>query len=176
MLLASQNLLQCIYNSSVGVVQRYAPKKVDEWDESFDPKGWWISTKFPGTRVYWNGKLLKTKYGKVIDAPSDLLLKLPAVPLEGVLQENSWKTPIFRVFDAPAQLDMTYEARMEMIRKTIPKDTENIRVIESRVCRGREDLKQQMQEEGGIILRKPRSYYHDPSSFMRATVRRNNKL
>ncbi|WP_027855873.1 DNA ligase [Marinobacterium jannaschii] len=79
-----------------------------------------VSEKLDGVRAYWDGKLLRSRSGRVIQAPDWFLAGLPEVPLDGELwagrgnfetvsaasrrrnSERDWWDIRFMVFDMPA--------------------------------------------------------------------------
>ena len=53
---------------------------------SMDPKGWWLSEKFDGVRVYWDGNTLFSRVGREIKVPKEWADQLPkGVALDGEL-------------------------------------------------------------------------------------------
>ena len=55
------------------------------WDEDRDPTGWWITEKFDGIRLFWNGRSLKTRQGNAVPAPENWISQMPSTPLDGEL-------------------------------------------------------------------------------------------
>ena len=55
-----------------------------EWDnEKRDPTGWYMTEKYDGMRLYWNGKRFYSRQGNVIHAPDSITKDLPTIPLDG---------------------------------------------------------------------------------------------
>jgi DNA ligase-1 len=52
---------------------------------SGNPTNWWISEKFDGMRLYWNGSQLITRQGNIVKAPDSWTSQLPNVALDGEL-------------------------------------------------------------------------------------------
>lgn len=50
-----------------------------------DPTGFLVSEKFDGVRALWDGRVLRTRTGQVLDAPKDFLARLPNEALDGEL-------------------------------------------------------------------------------------------
>jgi DNA ligase-1 len=50
-----------------------------------DPTGFLVSEKFDGVRALWDGRTLRTRTGKVLDAPKDFTARLPPEALDGEL-------------------------------------------------------------------------------------------
>jgi DNA ligase-1 len=48
-----------------------------------DPTGWFMTEKFDGMRLLWDGKQLYTRQGTKVKAPTFFTSKLPKVPLDG---------------------------------------------------------------------------------------------
>jgi ATP-dependent DNA ligase len=55
------------------------------WNDSMDPTGWWMSEKFDGMRLYWNGSQFFTRQGNLVDVPKSLTSQLPRTTLDGEL-------------------------------------------------------------------------------------------
>jgi ATP-dependent DNA ligase len=56
------------------------------WDNStMDPTGWYLTEKFDGMRLYWDGKEFFTRQGKKVKAPLSFTSKMPSVSLDGEL-------------------------------------------------------------------------------------------
>ena len=57
-----------------------------DWNKSDKPDGWWMSEKFDGLRIYWDGESkLYSRLGKQIKAPEFWTSSLPKIPLDGEL-------------------------------------------------------------------------------------------
>ncbi len=57
-----------------------------QWDDGqVDVQQYWVSEKLDGVRAYWDGKILRTRGGEVIHAPTWFLADLPQVALDGEL-------------------------------------------------------------------------------------------
>jgi ATP-dependent DNA ligase len=57
-----------------------------EWDyESMDPTGWYMTEKYDGARLYWNGTEFYTRPGRKIKVPEFISSQLPYVKLDGEL-------------------------------------------------------------------------------------------
>jgi DNA ligase-1 len=53
--------------------------------ESMEPTGWWMTEKFDGVRLYWDGNALFTRQGNRVKAPEIFTRQLPTFPLDGEL-------------------------------------------------------------------------------------------
>jgi DNA ligase-1 len=55
-----------------------------EWEPALNPKGWLMTEKFDGMRLFWNGSEFFTRNGK-IKVPGFFSRQLPNVSLDGEL-------------------------------------------------------------------------------------------
>ena len=62
-----------------------------EWEESMEPTGWWMTEKYDGLRLYWDGSQFYTRQGEKVFPPKSITSKLPPIPLDGEL----WYTYYF---------------------------------------------------------------------------------
>ena len=61
-----------------------------EWDNSsMEPKGWFMTEKYDGMRLYWNGTQFYTRQGKKLNVPESLTKQLPVIALDGELWYNN---------------------------------------------------------------------------------------
>jgi DNA ligase-1 len=57
-----------------------------EWDSStMNPTDWWMTEKYDGMRLYWNGKEFLTRQGRTTKIPESITSKMPTIPLDGEL-------------------------------------------------------------------------------------------
>jgi DNA ligase-1 len=57
------------------------------WDEAnMNPNGWWMTEKYDGMRVYWNGSQFLTRQGNVIKVPNSV--RMPNIHLDGEMWYN----------------------------------------------------------------------------------------
>jgi DNA ligase-1 len=57
-----------------------------EWDNStMDPTGWWMTEKFDGMRLFWDGSQFFTRQGDRVTVPESITSKLPSTALDGEL-------------------------------------------------------------------------------------------
>ena len=56
-----------------------------EWSEGEEPKGWYMTEKYDGMRLYWNGTQFYTRQGRKITVPESVTKRLPVVALDGEL-------------------------------------------------------------------------------------------
>jgi DNA ligase-1 len=99
------------------------------WEEDKDPTGWWLTEKFDGMRLFWDGSHFFTRNGTKLGIPESTASLLPRYALDGELwtqyglyqgavnlarteDEQRWKKAIFWVFDAPNLGNEPYEVRI----------------------------------------------------------------
>ena len=57
-----------------------------EWDsDTMDPTGWYLSEKYDGMRLYWNGLNFYSRQGNIVKVPDTIKLTMPSTPLDGEL-------------------------------------------------------------------------------------------
>ena len=57
-----------------------------EWDnDTMEPKGWYMTEKYDGMRLYWSGTQFYSRTGEKINVPTSLTEQLPPVALDGEL-------------------------------------------------------------------------------------------
>jgi ATP-dependent DNA ligase len=65
------------------------------WDEpTMNPTGWWMTEKYDGVRLYWNGSQFYSRQNRKVKAPLSLTATLPQIPLDGEL----WFVLAFAMF------------------------------------------------------------------------------
>ena len=90
-----------------------------EWDySSMEPKGWYLTEKYDGMRLYWSGKEFFTRQGRKFSVPESITKQMPSVALDGELwtqyglyqdainiektgNEAKWLKATYWVFDSP---------------------------------------------------------------------------
>jgi ATP-dependent DNA ligase len=95
-------------------------------DSSMNPTGWWMTEKYDGMRLFWNGTEFYTRQGRKVNVPESITKSLPSVALDGELwtqyglfqdvvnlsksrDEDKWNKAIFWVFDVPSLAKKTFE-------------------------------------------------------------------
>jgi ATP-dependent DNA ligase len=56
-----------------------------EWDTSENPTGWWMTEKYDGMRLYWDGSQFYSRTGEKVNVPQLITQTLPSTPLDGEL-------------------------------------------------------------------------------------------
>ena len=100
------------------VTNKFQLMTATEWEEDADPSGWYITEKYDGMRLCWNGKHFYSRHGHVIKVPNSITNQLPSIALDGELwtqyglyqdavnlckssNEEKWNKATFWVFDIP---------------------------------------------------------------------------
>ncbi|ALV65374.1 DNA ligase [Campylobacter fetus] len=109
--------------------------------------GWLVSEKYDGVRAIWDGKNLKSRNAKIINAPKWWLKDFPSFAIDGELwsgrgefefissvvnsfDDKGWKNIKFMVFDVPNAKGNLRE-RLEVLREFLKENPNKfIRVIE----------------------------------------------
>ena len=153
-----------------------------EWT-SEDPTDYWMSEKLDGMRAYWDGTALYTRTGNRIDAPSEMLSQLPAMPLDGELfigrgkfQElmsitrrltatlAEWSRVEYRIFDAPS-VHGPFAERLRAASAVVSSTGAPWVAIHHHLrCKGVAHLKKELQRVvklggEGVMLRHPTRHY-----------------
>ena len=107
-----------------------------EWDySSMEPKGWYLTEKYDGMRLYWNGKEFLSRNGKKVNVPVSITKQMPSVALDGELwiqygaydtldslclssDISKWKNATYWVFDAP-KLEKPLEVNQNNVYRLI---------------------------------------------------------
>jgi len=162
-------------------VEIFGFTQYNQYEESMDPTGWWLTEEQPGVRAYWDGnKQFQFISGALVEPPEFFVKGMPNTPLdgqlwvEGGLTEGSlvnskepsetevvWKKLNFLVFDAPNQTT-PIEERISYL-KTLEWPS-HAKVLDLAKCESAEQLKNLREEitkkgADGILLRKPQSLY-----------------
>ena len=57
-----------------------------EWnDDTMVPTGWYLTEKYDGMRLYWDGSQFYSRIGNKVNVPESLTKQLPPVALDGEL-------------------------------------------------------------------------------------------
>ena len=151
-----------------------------EWEySSMEPKGWYLTEKYDGMRLYWNGSNFFTRQGRHIKVSKLITKQMPSVALDGELwtqyglhqeavnlgkttNEDKWKKAIYWIFDAPQQKTMRLEERIKFLQNL--KLPSFAKVVSFVKCEGKEHLKEfneSVTAKGGegVVLREPGSFY-----------------
>jgi DNA ligase-1 len=147
------------------------------WNQRQDLTGWWLSEKMDGIRAFWNGEVLLSKKGKIIQTPDFFTSELPKIQLDGELwlgrnmyeqlisiqnQINSdWKKIKYVLFDLP-NVKGSYEFRIQELKKL--KLPQHVRIVEPIKCESlyhiEQFLNQIIQFGGeGLMAHHPTSDY-----------------
>jgi DNA ligase 1 len=154
----------------------------EQWDNSLDPQGWWMSEKLDGVRAYWDGKQFLSRQGNLYHAPDWFIAGLPSTPLDGELwldrkafqrtvsivrrqdKGEPWRTIRYLVFDAPAA-GGPFEDRLQFLKDEVGRWKNSFTSLhEHAICRDVEHLREELKRieslgGEGLMLREPRSKY-----------------
>ena len=56
-----------------------------EWDNSMQPKGWFMTEKYDGMRLFWNKTNFYSRNGELVQVPKSIASQMPNVELDGEL-------------------------------------------------------------------------------------------
>ena len=112
----------------------------NEFGPKFDPAKYLVSEKYDGVRAIWDGKVLRFRSGRPVNAPAGFVARLPAQALDGELWlargrfealsgivrkteplDDEWrqiKYMIFELPDAPGPFTERAERIREIVTKT----------------------------------------------------------
>lgn len=159
----------------------HEPMLPQVYEEGDAVVGWWMSEKLDGVRGYWDGRLLWSKQGKLLQPPPEFVAGWPEFPLEGelwggrgsfertaaVVQQAlsaDWLQLQFAIFDRPAAPG-PFSARIEQARSWFrDHPTPYAFVIEQLPVESQAQLQaelQRVEEAGGegLIVRNPQALY-----------------
>ncbi len=112
--------------------EAHVPMLPQSYTEEDSVAGWWVSEKLDGVRGYWDGRLLWSKQGKLLQPHPAFVAGLPEFALEGeiwggrgsfertaaVVQQplaEDWLQLQFAIFDVPATSG-SFSQRIEVAR------------------------------------------------------------
>lgn len=148
-----------------------------------DPAPYLVSEKLDGVRAIWDGKSLKTRSGRVINAPAWFVGALPALALDGELWiarqrfdevsgivrrelplDAEWRKVRYMLFELPGASG-TFAQRVEQMQEIVTKaNVPWFQVIEQRPAVNRENLKKWLarvvkQGGEGLMLHRADALY-----------------
>lgn len=108
-----------------------------ELGPKIDPAKYLVSEKYDGVRALWDGKVLRFRSGRTVNAPAWFLARLPAQPLDGELwlkrqsfealsamvrketpQDDDWRRIKYMIFELP-DAPGTFAERAQRIREIV---------------------------------------------------------
>lgn len=130
-----------------------------------DPAGFLVSEKFDGVRALWDGRVLRTRTGIVLDAPKDFVRRLPAAPLDGELwlgrgrfeevsalvrrrrpEPGAWDQVQFLVFEMQ-RAGGRFDERVALIRQVVEQvGWPQLQAVEQVVMAGPAELQTRLRE------------------------------
>lgn len=106
-------------------------------DANVDPAGYLVSEKFDGVRALWDGRQLRFRSGRTVNAPNWFVTRLPAQPLDGELWlargqfdalsgivrksapiDEEWRRVQYMVFELPTAAG-TFEQRSAELQSIV---------------------------------------------------------
>ncbi len=147
--------------------------------QSQDVSGWLMSEKLDGVRGVWNGREMRSKNGRLYDAPQAFIKNFPDFPLDGELYSRrgefakisgivrageDWSELKYYVFDVPSEQG-GLEKRLSKIQHWLQNNPNpNIVVIKQIKINNIDEAKQylaKVEKAGGegVILRDPKAPY-----------------
>lgn len=107
------------------------------WPGTRSPQGFLVSEKFDGVRAVWDGRVLRFRSGRVLNAPAWFVAGWPDVALDGELwigrgafdrlsgvvrqvvpDDQAWRAVTYRVFDAPGHA-AAFAERVRTLQATL---------------------------------------------------------
>lgn len=135
--------------------------------------GWLVSEKRDGHRIFWDGSLLWTRGGHLLNPPDWFVAGLPNMPLDGELFasrggfneipsriNSDWSGLTFEIFDTPQA--GTFKQRLRLLKSlSLPP---HAHVLEQSVCRDTQhliELADAICDAGGegVVVRDPKAPY-----------------
>jgi DNA ligase-1 len=111
----------------------------NELGPNVDPAKYLISEKYDGVRAIWDGKALRFRSGRTVNAPAWFFAKLPAEALDGELwlargrfealsgivrkgepQDDEWRQIKYMIFELP-DAPGTFAQRVQLIQEIVAK-------------------------------------------------------
>ncbi|MHB1399331.1 MAG: DNA ligase [Trichloromonadaceae bacterium] len=174
-------LLLLLWPWSVLQAGEHTPMLPQVYAEGDAVAGWWMSEKLDGVRGYWDGRLLWSKQGKLLQPPRAFVAGLPDFALEGELwggrgsfertaavvrqlQSADWLQLQFAIFDAPTGSG-PFSERIEQARRWFQDHpTPYAFVIEQIPVQDQAQLQAELQRVEaaggeGLMVRNPQAHY-----------------
>jgi DNA ligase-1 len=137
-------LLWALISRSYGSVQAAEPSAsplpfllANEVGPKVDPANYLVSEKYDGVRAIWDGKVLRFRSGRAVNAPAWFISKLPAHTLDGELwlargrfetlsgivrkaepQDDEWRQIKYMIFELP-EASGTFAERARRIKEIV---------------------------------------------------------
>ena len=111
----------------------------NELGPQVNPANYLVSEKYDGVRAIWNGKVLRFRSGRAVNAPAWFIAKLPAQALDGELwlargrfealsgivrktepQDDEWQQMKYMIFELP-DAPGTFAERAQRIKEIVAK-------------------------------------------------------
>jgi DNA ligase-1 len=136
-------LISCLHGVAQGADANVPPSLLlaNELGPRINVANYLVSEKYDGARAIWDGKVLRFRSGRLVNAPAWFIGKLPAQTLDGELwlargkfdvlsgivrktepQDDEWRRLKYMVFDLP-DAPGTFAERAQRIREIAAKTT-----------------------------------------------------
>ena len=160
----------------------FRPMLLKEYKKGMDITGWVVSEKLDGIRAVWDGQNLRTRRGKIINAPEFWTQNFPPFMIEGELwtkrgdfeniasivskdvPDERWSEVKFYIFDLPNERKNLFE-KMSILSNFIEKSgVQNIVAIPQTKVSKHEEIEAMLDlvvENGGegVVIRNPYALY-----------------
>ena len=155
-----------------------------------DVKGWMISEKLDGIRAYWDGKNLRSRQNKIINAPKSFTKDLPPFELDGELwskrgdfqniqsivmtqtPSQKWSEISYMIFEAP-HASGDFKERLKKVKNYLKeKNILHVKIIEQRVINSKEEVELFLENiikddgEGAMLKDASKEYFEGRSSYL----------
>lgn len=153
-------------------------------------QGWVMSEKLDGIRAYWDGKVLLTRQGKIINAPKYFTKDFPPFELDGELwskrgdfeniqsivldktPSKKWQEIKYMIFEVPHAKGDFFK-RLEKVSEHIKeKRVLHVEIIEQKVCNSGEELNSfkktilSLGGEGVMLKDATKEYFEGRSDYL----------
>ena len=137
--LAVNFVVGCLSVSAASGSQPTAILLANVLGENVDPAAYLVSEKYDGVRAIWDGKILRFRSGRTVNAPAWFIAKLPAEKLDGEMwlardtfdqlsgyvrkstpSDDEWRQIKYMVFENPDGAG-TFTQRYARIREVVAK-------------------------------------------------------
>jgi DNA ligase 1 len=154
----------------------------EDYADSLDVTGWWLSEKLDGCRAIWTGTDFISRQGNVFDAPDWFKAGLPSHPLDGELwigrrkfqqtisvvtsgsAGERWKDVKYLVFDQPARKTSFEQCMVDLTAWYASAQAPYAQVHSQTRCISAQHLQNELDRlvglgAEGVMVRKPGSLY-----------------
>ncbi|MDA3054219.1 MULTISPECIES: DNA ligase [unclassified Campylobacter] len=176
-----------LFFANLAFGDEFRPMLLKEYKKGMDISGWVVSEKLDGIRAVWDGKTLRSRKGKIINAPESWTKGFPNFMIEGELwsrrgefekiasivskgsSDERWSEIKFYIFDMPNERKNLFE-KMKILSNFIEKNgVQNLVVIPQTPVSSHEQIEEMLNlvvENGGegLVIRNPYALYESGRS------------